>query len=190
MIKAIVFDCFGVVITDVFRAMHDELRSRDPQTADKIDGLVDELNRGTLPRPDFMNRVSVLFGISTDELRTRVESTEAKNKAVFEYILELRKHYKTAMLTNLSPEGFGRRFTQEEMNTYFDAVVLSGEIGYIKPEPEAYEITAEKLGVQLNECVMVDDRQICITGAEAVGMQGVLYDNLQQFKADLAKLIA
>ena len=125
-----------------------------------------------------------------DAFGVLIDASGTKNAALLEYILELRGGYKTALLSNISAQGFWRRFNKEELDTYFDAVVPSEEAGFVKPEPDAYLITAEKLGVKPGECVMVDDRQICVAGAEAVGMQAVLYQSLPQLKTDLKRLLA
>jgi HAD superfamily hydrolase (TIGR01509 family) len=83
-----------------------------------------------------------------------------------------------------------RRFGTEELGRYFDVAVASAEIGYAKPEAQAYEITADKLGVELTECVFTDDRGEYCEGARGLGMQAILYENLEQFKAELAKIVA
>ena len=85
-------------------------------------------------------------------------------------------------------QGLGRRFSKDELDRYFDVVVPSGEIGYIKPEPQAYLITAERLGVKPSECIMVDDRQVCVDGAIAVGMQAILYESLTELTNQLTQL--
>jgi HAD superfamily hydrolase (TIGR01509 family) len=59
-----------------------------------------------------------------------------------------------------------------------------------KPEPEAYEITADRLGVRLEECVMIDDRLELCEGAQAVGMKAIMYKGLKQLKTDLESLLA
>lgn len=135
MIKAIIFDCFGVIITDA-----------PPGAA--ISG-------------------------------------EVKDRQLLAYILDLRQSYKIAMLSNVGKGGFRQRFTDEELTAYFDTVVLSGEIGYAKPEAEAYEITADRLSVRFEDCFFTDDREPFCEAARAIGMQAVHYQNFNQFRQDL-----
>ena len=54
----------------------------------------------------------------------------------------------------------------------FDATVISGDVGLHKPQPEIYELGAERIGVAAGDCVFVDDLRENIAGAEAVGMTG------------------
>jgi HAD superfamily hydrolase (TIGR01509 family) len=93
------------------------------------------------------------------------------------------------MLSNISESGIHKRFTDEELNAHFDTVVVSGEIGYAKPEPEAYEIVAQRLGVRLVECVFTYDKLEFCEAARGVGMQAIVYESLEQFKADLEKIL-
>jgi len=76
------------------------------------------------------------------------------------------------------------------LDTYFDAVVASGDIGFAKPEARAYETVADMLDVRLDECVFIDDREIYVEGANAVGMKGVLFTSLKQLKQDLSGILA
>ena len=57
----------------------------------------------------------------------------------------------------------------------FDVMVISGEVGLRKPDPEIYRLTVARLGVEPGECVFVDDLSPNVRGAAAVGMVGVLH---------------
>jgi HAD superfamily hydrolase (TIGR01509 family) len=84
----------------------------------------------------------------------------------------------------------GRRFQLSELADLFDVVVASGDIGYAKPEAAAYEITADRLGVRLDECVFVDDREPYCEAARGVGMQAIVYRDFAQFQAELQAMLA
>nr|MDQ3093633.1 HAD-IA family hydrolase [bacterium] len=84
------------------------------------------------------------------------------------------------------PQIFGEGF----LENYFEEIIASGDIGYAKPEANAYEYVADKLGVRLDECVFTDDRPEYIEGAIGVGMLTILYSNFEQFKKDLAEILA
>jgi putative hydrolase of the HAD superfamily len=57
----------------------------------------------------------------------------------------------------------------------FDAVVISGEVGMRKPEERIFMHAAGLLGLAPEECVFIDDLEINVTAAEAVGMTAVLH---------------
>jgi HAD superfamily hydrolase (TIGR01509 family) len=72
----------------------------------------------------------------------------------------------------------------------FDVVVVSGEVGFAKPDREIYHHTADLLEVEPAECVFIDDRQAYVSGAEQAGMQAILYQDFEQMKTELEKILA
>jgi epoxide hydrolase-like predicted phosphatase len=71
-----------------------------------------------------------------------------------------------------------------------DVLVYSHEIGVAKPDPRAYEITCERLGVSPDEVAFLDDVEAAVDGARAVGMQAVHYRDNAQAIGELENLIA
>lgn len=117
-------------------------------------------------------------------------SGEIKDQQLLDFIALLRVKYKTAMLTNIANSGsLSRRFSNDELSKYFDVVVVSGDIGFAKPEAQAYAITAQRLGVPLNECVMIDDLESYCLGAQGVGMKTIQYQSFNQLKHDLSQFL-
>ena len=70
----------------------------------------------------------------------------------------------------------------------FDAVVISGEVGLHKPEPEIYLRAAEEAGVEPVDCVFVDDLRENCEGAEAVGMTAIRHRDAAETIPKLAEL--
>jgi putative hydrolase of the HAD superfamily len=59
----------------------------------------------------------------------------------------------------------------------FDVVVISGEVGMRKPEERIFRHTAGLLGLTPQECVFIDDLEVNVAAAEAIGMTAVLHDD-------------
>jgi HAD superfamily hydrolase (TIGR01509 family) len=125
-----------------------------------------------------------------EKYQQQIRDGELKDQRLLDYIRELRPAYKTAMLSNISVSGIHKRFSDEELHEHFDTVVVSGEIGYAKPEPEAYEIVAERLGLRRDECVFLDDKQEFCEAARAVGMEAIVYLDFEQARGELDILLA
>lgn len=189
MIRAIIFDCFGVIIGDGLQVLTSELRERDRGAAEQVHDLVLAANRGMMDPTEASRQIAELAGLDYDAYRRRISEGEVRDTALLGYIEGLRATYKTALLSNIGAGGLARRFTPKELSRYFDTTVVSGEIGYAKPEPEAYEIVAERLGVRLDECVFTDDRLDYCEGARAVGMRAIPYTSFTQFKTELETLL-
>ena len=104
---------------------------------------------------------------------------------LIEALFVARRHQlRTALLSNadaLSP-------SLEAMRTLFDAVVLSGEEGFGKPDPRSYRLAAQRIGLAPQECVFVDDLAVNVRGAAEVGMVGVHHRDVPGTLAELEVL--
>lgn len=115
------------------------------------------------------------FGVVLDIMRgTKIEQT-------IELVKELKGEYKLGMLTNVpSRYSLDQRFSPGELDELFDVVVASGEVGWDKPAPEIYTMTAEKLAVRLDECLFIDDIPAFTAVAETLGMKSFTYLNIPE----------
>lgn len=187
--NAILFDCFGVLITDALESMVAELRVSNPSAADQVVSVVVAANKGQIDADLARNEVASIFGISMADHKAAIRSGEVKNHDLMQYILELKQSYKIGLLSNIGASGLQVRFSKEELDSHFDTVVASGEVGLAKPEVAVYQLTADRLGVRTDECIMVDDREDYCDGARAAGMTAILYTSLPQLKAELVRLL-
>jgi len=187
MIKAIIFDCFGVLLTDSLEDIVHELKVTNPDKAEKIIKLVSLTGKGLADAQGSRVTVADMLGLTIDEYTYKIRTGEVKNLPLLKYIKEFKIDYKIGLLSNIISGGLEVRFTNDELSV-FDTIVASGDIGFAKPEAQAYEITADRLGVRLEECIMVDDREDYCQGATGVGMQAVQYVSFEQMKSDLKKL--
>lgn len=190
MIKAIVFDCFGVLLADTIRPRIAEMRRKDPKAGQMLGDINRAGNRGMLSREESSRQMAEILGMDYKDLMRAADEGEVKNQELIDYIQTLKPKYKLAMLSNVrSRERLDLRFDPGELDDLFDVVVASGDEGYIKPEPIIYEITIDKLGVRPQESIMIDDVEVFCDGAEAVGMYSIHYENNQKLFADLSKLL-
>jgi epoxide hydrolase-like predicted phosphatase len=90
-----------------------------------------------------------------------------------------KKGIPVALLTNAVPEF--RPVIEKTVPIYelFDVIVDSSEVGFRKPDCRIYELTAQRLGVPTESCLMVDDLLHNVTGAEKTGMTGIHFKNAQ-----------
>lgn len=104
-------------------------------------------------------------------------------------MVEIVKRVKaTGVHTALLSNSWGLDYDRDGWESLFDVVVISGEVGMRKPEPQIYELTAHKLGVAPSGCVFVDDLAPNIRGAADVGMVGVHHVNAEETIAELEAL--
>lgn len=73
----------------------------------------------------------------------------------------------------------------EELEAVFDDLVISGEVGLRKPEPEIYLLAAERIGRSPERCAFVDDLEVNVMAARDAGMFGVHHT---EFEVTAARL--
>jgi len=94
--------------------------------------------------------------------------------------------YKTAFLSNTEIPAV--RFFLEQKYDMFDVLVFSCIEGVKKPDREIYEIIVERLGVEPQQAVLIDDRLDCIDGANAAGLKTISFESIEQVKTELRRL--
>lgn len=67
----------------------------------------------------------------------------------------------------------GATYDPQVIESLFDQVIISGEVGFRKPDPEIFQLAAERAGVDPSGCVFVDDLPLNCEGARAVGMEAI-----------------
>ncbi|MEU4583277.1 HAD-IA family hydrolase [Kitasatospora aureofaciens] len=65
-------------------------------------------------------------------------------------------------------------------------LINSARIGHAKPSEEIYRAAAERLGVPLDQCLLIDDTQSYVDGARRIGMPAVLYSGHESLRRVLA----
>lgn len=87
---------------------------------------------------------------------------------------ELAERSRLAIVTNGIPDVQRDKLIRTGLMERFDAVVISGELGYGKPDPRMYQETLRQLGLTAHECIMVGDNlRRDVAGAQNVGIRGV-----------------
>ena len=111
----------------------------------------------------------------------------APREEVFALSRRLRERgYRTSLLSNTDVPAM--EFFLELGYDVFDALTFSCAEGVAKPQREIYEVAAQKLGTTPARCVLIDDRLDFIEGACSAGMQGIVYEDIDQVRRDLASL--
>jgi putative hydrolase of the HAD superfamily len=77
---------------------------------------------------------------------------------------------RTAILSNCGPEVFDQLRAERRLEEWFDAVIVSWEVGLVKPDRAIYELCLGRLGVRAEEPLFVDDRVENLEGAAGVGI--------------------
>ena len=75
-----------------------------------------------------------------------------------------------------------------QIRNMFDATFASHEIGFVKPEPAAFEHVVKALGVQAEEIVFLDDAEANVRAARDIGIQAHRVYGVDEARAALTNL--
>ena len=92
---------------------------------------------------------------------------------------------KTAVLSNMSRcVGDYLRRTTKYLEK-FDSLCFSGEVKIMKPDPAIYHICLQSLGVPAAQTLFIDDREVNVAAARAIGMHGIVFRSAEELQPDL-----
>jgi putative hydrolase of the HAD superfamily len=186
-IEAVVFDYGGVLATSQWDAFADFERRHGlepgglvPYFGIEHDGVPawHAIETGHLPWADFADEVvarATAAGVQLADVHDIAALMPLG--ALWPMVHRVRRlkddGYRLGILTNNVRE-FGDYWKATIPLHLFDLVVDSSEEGIRKPDPEIYLRTAERLFVEPEQCVFLDDSAANVDGATAVGMRGVV----------------
>ena len=181
--KGLLIDFGGVLTTNVFDSFKAFCRSEGlPEDSVKNMfrergaglGLLRQLETGELTADEFSARFAPLLGVSADNLVERLFGGIGPDEPMLEAVRRSKAAgIKTGLISN--SWGDGLAYDPALLEELFDAVVISGDVGLHKPQPEIFHLGAERIGVAPELCVFVDDLRENCAGAEAVGMKAILH---------------
>lgn len=186
MIRAIIFDCFGVLYRDNLSMLYDTVPEDKWQ---QLQDIVHAADHGFLSRGEYHQAIAELSGQSVLQVQAIDQRQHVRDDDMVALVRALKPHYKIGLLSNIDSETIYRLFSDEERAELFDAMTLSAEVGLAKPTVELFEVAARRLDVEAEECVMIDDLEKNVTGAELAGMRGLLFSSRTQLERDLEELL-
>ncbi len=107
------------------------------------------------------------------------------NTDLLAFLRELRPRYKTAILSNAPPDVRVLVTQRFHLEREVDEVIISAEVGATKPNLEIYQFAAQRLSVQVQEALFIDDELRFVEAARALGMQGVQFKDTEQAIAEI-----
>jgi epoxide hydrolase-like predicted phosphatase len=196
-VRGLLADFGGVLTTNVFESFRafGEAEGLEPDAVKNLfrergEGLslLRRLERGELTVEDFEPRFGAVLGVrETEGLVARLFAGVGPDEAMIEAVRGVRASgVPTGLISN---SWGGTSYDQVAIDELFDAVVISGDVGLHKPEPEIFHLGAERIGVPPAECVFVDDLRENCAGAEAVGMTAILHRGADSTVPELERLL-
>ncbi|MEX0747118.1 MAG: HAD family phosphatase [Rhodothermales bacterium] len=194
-ISAVVFDLGGVLIDWNPRHLYRKLVSDDP---DRIEWFLSNI---CTPEWNALQDAGRTFAEATTELVTRhpehrdlIEAYYGRWKEMLGGPIEgsvdiLRAIRKSDLnlyaLTNWSAESFPVALEIFDFLNWFEGIVVSGEIGMIKPDDAIFHHMIETFGLEPSASVFIDDSAPNVATAQRLGFHAIRFLDPDQLRADL-----
>jgi HAD superfamily hydrolase (TIGR01549 family) len=190
MIKAIIFDCFGVLYPDTYWAMASEYLGEKLDTKRQdLSSLVRQVDLGTITKDELWANFAELVDSNKESVYKRLKEFGGLDSRLLKFIEVKKSDYKIGMISNVGQGFIERMFVDKPASQYFDSLVLSSDVGLVKPDVRIYELSASQLGCRTDECVFIDDLEKNVNGAIDAGMQSFQYVNYEDFIEKMESIV-
>jgi putative hydrolase of the HAD superfamily len=130
-----------------------------------------------LPVDQYWRRVHGTLGrpYAAERLQPLIQSDVASWTLYRDEVWALARSFReaggrTAFLSNSGPEMMARVRSDRRLESWFDVVIVSSEVGLTKPDPRIYDLCLSRLDVPAGHALFVDDRQDNVEAAARVGL--------------------
>lgn len=196
MIKNIVFDIGNVLLTWNPGSVVSKIFSEHPNSTLLTQQLFKsehwlELNRGKLTEVELIDLYHQLYQLDPKKLVILMEEVKKSLLPIensFDLLTKLQTNYSLYALTDNVREIM--IFLRKQYNFWdqFKGVVVSAEVGFLKPTPEIYRYLLEKFCLNANETLFIDDHLPNVEGARSAGLHSIQFIDVKQCLHEMKKL--
>ena len=197
ILRAIFFDLGGVILRTEYQAPREQLAERLNMTYEDINKIVFESETA---------RKASLGEVSVDEhwlavmRRLRLPASEAEtiraeffagdviDRDLLNFIRSLRLRYKTGIISNAWGD-MRDYIVKHQFDDAFNTLIISAEVGMMKPQPEIYQLALKQARVEAKEAAFIDDTPKNVDAANALGMHGIVFRDPAQVEENLKALL-
>ncbi len=111
------------------------------------------------------------------------------NVELADYFRSLRPKFKTAIISNSFVGAREKEVEHYQFDTICDFIIYSHEVGLSKPDPRIFALACERLGLQPNEIIFVDDHADVYASAVEMGMHCFEFKDNAQIIAEIESCI-
>lgn len=198
-IRALIFDFGGVLVrmNDTSRRQAWAQRLGVPLSELEAHVFYSEVSHraalGLVPEIAIWQSLAQHFGLNDARMQQFERdfwTGESLDAELIALLRELRPHYKTAILSNAWSDA-RRAFTHKfALDREVDTIVISAEEGLVKPDERIYHRTMERLQVQPQQAIFVDDRIENVEAARALGLKGIHFRTSAQVISEIRGYLA
>ena len=182
MRKLFLFDCFGVVVSDVSTLWLD--RHCDEEQKDfarKV--LFRKVDTAMMSQDELYEQLSKLCGTNKQSLVDEWDSLVCVKQETVEVIKRIRQRGDVvALLSNASVEYIDYLFGKFDLYQFFDKIFVSARYKTAKPDREFYKIALDSFSEKFDKIYFADDNPINLRNLEKLGITPILFTTAAQFE--------
>ncbi len=202
-IRAVLFDFGGVLYRTpdrrwmrkwqgLLRLGNDEVISSIIASQDESP-YVQAIMEGRMPENEIWERMARRWRLSPILVRWLKRSSMSRhrlNREVAAFLASLRPKYRTGILSNAGSESRDMFTSIFGFDRLVDEIIISAEEGIAKPDERIYQIALDKMGVEPEEAVFLDDLSANVEAARQLGMKAVQFLDTSQALSEIRALLA
>jgi 2-haloacid dehalogenase len=197
-LPAIIFDFGGVLFDWDPRYLYEKLFNGDGQAMERFlaeIGFIEWNRQQDQGRPfaEAIENLCEQFPQYCHLIRAYGERWEESIKGPIQPTVEILRRLKQAgyalyALSNWSAETYPRIRPKYEFFTWFDDILLSGEVKLTKPDSRIYAVFLERIGRSADECLFIDDSEANVVVARQLGFKTIRFESPAQLRATLEQM--
>ncbi|MBC8507016.1 MAG: HAD family phosphatase [Anaerolineales bacterium] len=150
-------------------------------------------DRGTYSETELTQRFAQRTGLSVGditELMLAIKNSLLLMPDTLPLMDELRtKGYTLYCLSNMPVEHYVHLKNKCDFWDKFEGIVISGQVNMVKPEPEIYQYLLSEYQLDPATCVFIDDSPKNIEVARSIGMNGIVFTDVQSCRQELRAML-
>lgn len=152
-----------------------------------------DLNLGLITEKEAILHYSARLGLEQADLAIMMQIVKTSLVPIpgsFELLTQLyQEKYHLYALTDNTKEIMAYLKEKYDFWRYFKGVVVSAEIGHLKPSKAIYAHLLQTYQLNAKETVFIDDLLVNVEGAKALGIEGIAFRDAQTCRISLEKLL-
>ena len=197
-VKVFFWDFGGVIVRTYYPEHREALAKQFGMSRKELETLVfssdsgESAQLGIISYEQHWKNIQTELNLSDEEIlsfQMQFWEADRMDEQLINAIRTLRRNYRTGLISNaFSDLNFHLRETLG-IAEIFDEIIISAEIGMVKPDPGIYYYALERLNCKPEEAVFIDDKLENIVAAQQIGMHGIHFLNTMQTLTELENLI-
>jgi epoxide hydrolase-like predicted phosphatase len=196
-IEAVIFDLGGVILRTEHQAPREHLAERLGLSYEDLVRLVFEsesarqASLGMVTAQQHWETLAARLGRPASEIgpmRDAFFGGDVLDRDLLIMIRSLRPGRRTGLLSNAWLD-LRDYLTMNKLADAFDAIIISAEVGLLKPDRQIFDLALGQLGVTPERAVLVDDTLANVEAARRLGMSGIHFRDPGQMRLELAPLL-